>query len=162
VTRVCSICTHEDRSEIERALVYRTPYRHIAARYEVSTGALVRHTRQHLPELLAKGQEAEQLASADKLLMDMKKLQANTLSMLYQARDAGDLRTALLAVERARKNIELLLGTEGRLDRRAQVNIHLHPEYVAVRTLIVEVLESFPAARNAVVRALEAAGNGRG
>ena len=50
--RSCTICTHDEAHAINVALVHRDAYRHIASRYEVSTGALQRHAREHLPELL--------------------------------------------------------------------------------------------------------------
>ena len=36
--RSCTICTHEQRNEIERAVVLQTRYRKIAALYGVSPG----------------------------------------------------------------------------------------------------------------------------
>jgi hypothetical protein len=99
--------------------------------------------------------EAEKLAEADRLLVDVKKLQANTLSMLQEARNSGDLRTALVAVEKVRKNIELMLETEGRLDRSPTLNVHLDPEWIELKAVIVAALGRYPDARAAVVRAID-------
>src|SRR5262245_40720983 len=44
----CTICHHERRHQIELALVYRTPHRVIARRFNVSKDALYRHGRAHL------------------------------------------------------------------------------------------------------------------
>jgi hypothetical protein len=164
VTRVCTICTHEDRREIDRLLVARSEsYRDIARQYAVSKDAVSRHTKEHLPELLVKAHEAEEAARADELLMDVRRIQARTLLALKRAEDAHDWLTMLRAVREARENIRLLGELRGKLDTRP-INIHLHPEYVEVRALVVQALEPFPAARNAVVRALEQPrlGNGRG
>src|SRR5712692_10011306 len=43
MTRVCTVCTHSQRSDIEKALGRSEPYRHIASRFSVSTAALQRH-----------------------------------------------------------------------------------------------------------------------
>jgi hypothetical protein len=43
------------------------------------------------------------------------------------------------------------------IDQPAQVNIHLHPEWVELRTTILTVLDRFPAARGALVEALNGA-----
>jgi hypothetical protein len=47
--RACTICSSDNRHAIEAALTQREPYRHIASRYGVSTAALQRHKRDHLP-----------------------------------------------------------------------------------------------------------------
>jgi hypothetical protein len=43
MTRTCTICTHDQRADIETALARGEPYRHIADRFRVSTAALQRH-----------------------------------------------------------------------------------------------------------------------
>ena len=40
--RKCTICSHKSRAKIDQALVERQAFRHIAARFDVSTGALVK------------------------------------------------------------------------------------------------------------------------
>ncbi len=158
--RTCTICRHTGCAEIDRALVRRDPYRTIAHTFGVSRYALMRHTKEHLPELLAKGHEAEQMAEADKLLTDIRKIQARTLLMLQEAEKSGDLRTALAAVREARNNIALLAEMRGQLDRRPVVNVLVSPEWLELRALIVGALEPHPAARDAVVRAIAKVGNG--
>ena len=161
--QVCTICTHEDRKAIDRALVRGESMRALAARYgTVGRMSLQRHRKEHLPELLAKGYEAERMAEADELLMDVRQLQQRTLLMLQEAERAGDLRTALAAVREARHNIVLLAEMRGELDRRPVINIITHPEYVEARTLIVRALDPYPQARDAVVSALKSGSNGGG
>jgi transposase-like protein len=152
--RTCSVCSHEDRREIDRALVERMPYRRIAPRYGVSDRSLRRHARDHLPELLAKAHEAGQLAEADRLLTDMRRLQAKTLLMLQKAEEANDLRTALAAVREARNNIALLAEMRGQLDRRPVVNVLVSPEWLELRALIVGALAPHPDAKASVLAAI--------
>ena len=59
VPRTCSICTHPERSAIDKALVAGEPFRNIAQRSGTSSGALHRHKAEHLPRLLARAQRAE-------------------------------------------------------------------------------------------------------
>jgi transposase-like protein len=158
--RTCTICSHEDRREIDRALVERMPYRRIAPRYGVSDRSLRRHARDHLPELLAKAYEAEQSAEADRLLTDMRRLQAKTLLILQRAEEADDLRTALAAVREARNNIALLAEMRGQLDRRPVVNVLVSPEWLELRALIVGALAPHPEAKAAVLVAVSGVGNG--
>lgn len=158
--QVCTICSHEDRREIDRALVGGTAKRRIAADFSVSESAVWRHFREHLPELLSRAYEAEQTAEADKLLTDIRRLQAKTLLMLQEAEKSGDLRTALAAVREARNNIALLAELRGHLDRRPQINFVFSPEWLELRALIVGALEPHPDARESVLRAIAEASNG--
>jgi transposase len=157
MSRVCTVCIHEDRHEIERALVSRSvSYRDIARQYGVSKDAVSRHVSGgHIAEVLARAHAAAKVEKADELLMDIRKLQATTLLTLRNAEKAGDLRTVLAAVAQARQNIALLAEMRGELDRRATVNLHLNPEWMELKVLIVEALTEHPAARFAVVRALQ-------
>jgi hypothetical protein len=59
VSRTCTICGHEQRHDIEVAVIRRDSYRAIARRFSVSKDALGRHAREHLPEALVRAQEAE-------------------------------------------------------------------------------------------------------
>jgi FixJ family two-component response regulator len=53
MTRHCAVCDHPQRHVIERAIVARTPFRQIAASYEMSHMSVWRH-RDHLAETLAR------------------------------------------------------------------------------------------------------------
>ena len=159
--RSCTVCTHEARAEIERALVAGEAFRHIAARFDTSTGALQRHKADHLPVKLVKAQEAEEVAHADDLLKQVRDLQGRALAILDKADEAGELRTALAAIREARGNLELLAKLLGELDERPVVNLTVSPEWLELRAVIVGALEPHPLARGAVLRALEEAGNGR-
>ena len=136
-------------------------FRHIAARFDTSTGALQRHKADHLPVKLAKAQEAEEVAQADDLLEQVRDLQGRALAILDKAEEAGELRTALSAIREARGNLELLAKLLGELDDRPQVNVLVSPEWLELRAIIVGALEPHPAARGAVLRALEGADDGR-
>ena len=157
--QVCTICSHEDRCEIDRALVGGTAKRRIAADFSVSESAVWRHFREHLPELLSRAYEAEQAAEADKLLTDISRIHVRTLVMLQEAEKSGDLRTALAAVREARNNISLLAELRGQLDRRPPLNLQVNAEWIEVRSAIVQALEPYSGAREAVVRAIRKASN---
>ena len=62
--RKCTVCTNKKRSEIDRALIEHAPYRHIAARFGVSTSALVRHHDDHIQAKLLRAREAHAAADA--------------------------------------------------------------------------------------------------
>src|SRR5918998_159300 len=129
--RSCTVCTHPDRTEIDEALVGGVSSAEIAGRYRtIGERAIRRHRTNHLPETLAKAEEA------------------------------GELRTALGAIREARGNLELLARLLGELDERPTVNLSISPEWLELRAVIVTALEPHPEALRAVVGALESGGNG--
>src|SRR5690349_24836446 len=66
--RTCTICRHEQRQEIDKALIAGTAFRNIAERFGTSVAALHRHKQEHVPENLVKAREAREVAQADSLL----------------------------------------------------------------------------------------------
>jgi len=62
--RTCSICIHQQREAIERALVADEPQRGMAQRFGVSRQALGRHVTEHMPAVLATAQHAQQERAA--------------------------------------------------------------------------------------------------
>jgi hypothetical protein len=156
MSRVCTVCAHAEREAIDKLLVAGEGLRDIAGRYGLSKSALERHKANHLPASLAQAKEAAEVAQADDLLGQLRKLQRITLGLLSKAYSAGDLRTAVAAVGQARGNLELLGKLLGQLDERAQVNVLVaSPEWLALRARILTVLENYPEARLALAAALE-------
>ena len=154
--RACTICTHEQREAIDRALVNGDSFRDIAGRFTVSRSALERHKASHLPATLTQAAGAAEVAHADDLLAQMEKLQKTTLYILNTAGKAGDLRTALQAVGQARKNLELLARLTGELqEQQTNVNVLItSPDWLRVRSALLQALEPYPDARLAVLEAL--------
>jgi transposase-like protein len=158
--RRCTVCDHPQRHGIDEALVTGAPYRSVAKRFGLSESAVYRHKTEHLPAHLLKARDVEEAARADDLLEQVRDLQSHALDILERAEKAGDLRTALAAISQARGNLELLGKLAGELDERPVVNLHLSPEWLGLRAVIVGALEPHPAAHRAVLRALESEGNG--
>ncbi len=160
--RACTVCTHPERKAIDEALVAGESTGTLAGRYRtIDERALRRHRANHLPATLAKAEEAKEVSRADDLLKQVRALQAKTLNLLLKAESAGDLRTALQGVREARGNVELLAKLSGELDERPVVNVLVSPEWLELRAVIVGALEPHREARDAVLRAIQGAGNGR-
>ena len=158
--RRCTVCDHPESHGIDEALVTGAPYRSVAKRFGLSESSVYRHKTEHLPAHLLKAREVEEVAHADDLLEQVRHLQTHALAILERAEKAGDLRIALAAISQARGNLELLGKLAGELDERPVVNLHVSPEWLELRAVIVEALGPHPAAHGAVLRALESAGNG--
>jgi len=158
--RRCTVCDHPQRHGIDEVLVSGAPYRSVAKRFELSESAVYRHKVEHLPDNLLKAREAEEAARADDLLEQVRHLQAHALNILERAEKVGDLSTALAAISQARGNLELLGKLAGELDERPQVNVLVSPEWLELRAVIIGALSPHPGAREAVLRAIEGAGDG--
>src|SRR5215213_4549290 len=152
--RRCTVCDHPEKHSIDEALVTGAPYRSVAKRFELSESAVYRHKTEHLPALLLKAREVEEVARADDLLDQVRNLQAHALDILERAEKSGDLRTALAAISQARGNLELLGKLAGELDERPVVNVLLSSQWVTIRTTMLEVLSAYPEARAAVAKSL--------
>ena len=159
--RTCTACSHPQRPEIDRALVDGGTYRTIADRFGLSETALKRHKSDHLPGHVAKAQEAKQVADADDLLKQLKALRNKAISILQQAEQAGDFRTALMGIREARGCIETLMEVEGELDRREVTNIIVNPEWVQLRSAMIVALKPYPDAAQAVAGRLAVIEGGR-
>ena len=156
--RSCTICSHPDRGEIDRAVVAGESYRNIAERFGTSTTALHRHSGDHLPAKLVKAQEEEDIRQALDVVKQLKAINGASLNILKEAREQGDPGLALRAVDRIHKQVELQAKLLGELDDRPQVNVTLSPEWLELRTTIITALDPHPQARGAVLRALDEAG----
>src|SRR5215212_572586 len=164
MTRVCTICTHEDRYEIDTVLVDRSKsYRDIAGQFGLSKTAIGRHVSDgHISELIALAADAERSAQADTLLDRIEDLQARTLAILEASEETREHGTALSAIRESRRNLELIGEVTKELNRTPTLNLHLNAEWIELRTVILEALAPHLEARESVLRALERAGNGSG
>jgi hypothetical protein len=159
--RKCSVCHHSERDEIDQALVDGNSLRDIAERFFLSVTALQRHSVKHLPVLLSQAAQAEEMTRAEDLLTQVRDLRTRTLVILARAEAAGDLRTALMAIAQARGNLELLARLMGELQvQQNTVNVLItDPNWLKLRSGILQALEPWPEARLAVAMAIREATN---
>lgn len=149
--RACTICSHPDNHAIDLDLVNRVSYRTVSHQYAVSVDALKRHLREHIPEVLVKGREAEEVADADDLLRELRSEKSDIQRLKGLAESGQDYRTALLAVDKALKALELQARVAQLIDDSPKINILIAPE---VQQVIINALSPYPDARLAVADAL--------
>jgi len=152
--RKCTICGHNQRQDIDAALVERQSFRNIAARFKVSTSALVRHSDDHIPVALTKAHDAAAVAHADTILDQVQELRDRALAILDKAEDAKEYRSALGAIREARGCLELLGKLAGELQDAPTINILVTPAWINIQTVILGALNAHPDARIAVADAL--------
>jgi len=158
MTRVCTVCAHPQRPEIDKALIAGGSFRGVSRTFSVSEDALFRHRQEHVAVTLAQAQQQEDVRNAIDVYAQLRAINAATLSVLKEAREARDGDLALKAIDRVQKQIELQAKLIGELDERPQVNVTITTEWIEIRAVIVTALEDHPSARLAVVEALEARG----
>lgn len=123
--RTCTVCASKHRSAIDRAILAGTSIRAIAARYRVSSSSVSRHATCHVSERLASAHAAAEVADADGLLAELRRLHATTLGILQVAEAGGNGRLALAAVREARGNLELMAKVLGTIEERSRVSVSI-------------------------------------
>ncbi len=156
MSRVCTVCQHPERLAIDRALVSGEPVRLVASRYVplLSKTAVQRHKDEHLPATMVQAQAAREEERALDVVKQLKAINGASLRILHEAQQGQDPQTALKAVDRIQRQIELQAKLLGQLDERPQVNILMAPEWLIVRSALLTALAPHPEARRAVVGAL--------
>jgi hypothetical protein len=131
MSQTCTVCRHEQRELIDRALVAGTPLRDIAGQFSASKAALARHRVSHLlPEVLQVATLKGSLR-ADSVLAEATALLGKAGDLLLQAEEAGDTRTALAGVREARGCLELLAKVQNAVPVRDRDVIEVEAVEVA-------------------------------
>jgi len=152
--RQCSVCAHVSLHAINTALIAGGTLRDIARQFGLSKDAVARHQADHLPTALVAAAGAEETRRALDVLQQLKTINAAALTVLRDARTAGDGDLALKAIDRIHRQVELQAKLLGDLDERPVVNVLLSPEWQRLRGQLVAALAPFPAARVAVAAVL--------
>jgi hypothetical protein len=153
--RTCTICTHPERAAIDKALIAGEPVRTIASRYvTISHMAVQRHKEEHLPATMLKAKETEDIGHAIDVVKQLKAINGVALEIMAAARQRGDGDTALKAIDRVQRQIELQAKLLGELDDRPQIDIVLTPEWLTARATLLAALAPYPEARVAVAERL--------
>lgn len=83
--RICTICTHEKKEEIDKALINNESLRNIAKRFNLSSAAVNRH-KVHLPATLTKAKDVQEIAQADNVMGELKRCMTR-INLLFDACD---------------------------------------------------------------------------
>ena len=160
--RVCTICSHAKRYEIEGLLATRqSTYRGIARTYDVSEDAVSRHvSSRHVSQLISLAADAERAARADTLLDRIEALQHRIEEFLSRVEHTDNYSATLGAFREMRSSLELIGEVTKELDRARTINLELTVEWQEVKAVLVNTLASYPEAQQAVFNALEEAPSG--
>jgi hypothetical protein len=163
LARPCDTCRSPDRDAIDRALVAGEPIRRIAARYPLSASSVGRH-RAHISPAIVRAalkREEQEERRAASLLDRVENLYDEAREVLETAKANEQGAISINAIRELRSTLELIGRLTGEINERPQVvtNVLIAPEWLAVRTMLLDVLAPFPEARAALssrLRELEA------
>ncbi len=167
--RTCTVCNHAKRPAINRDLVAGRSLRDIATQFQLSSSAVDRHKREHLPATMIKAKESREVAEGASLLAQLQNLGRDTRAVLDAARSFAEVpkegkcaacvagpTMALRAIARLERQLELQGRLVGELrdgaapadggDRVAA--------WLRIREAIAQALTPFPEAAAAVAAAL--------
>jgi hypothetical protein len=158
--RACTVCAHPKVGEINLQLaIEANPNRQIASQYGLNEAAVRRHRANHLPKEVVKARQVQEGLNADAIWKQLQSINITTLNILKDAREKQDHDLALRAIARAEKQAELIMRLLGELDESPKLNVNVAlvstPQWVTIRTMLVQALLPYPEARAAVAKALQ-------
>lgn len=159
----CRACGSEHQTEIDSAIVAGVSYRELEKRFGISKTALIRHKRDHLTPALVKVERNARIDSAATLIGDLRLLADQARAILSAAVDAKNGSQALAAIREARATLELIGRATGELKERPAVSVNLQtaPEWIAIRTAMVEMLAPHPELGRQLAKRLKVIEGGR-
>jgi hypothetical protein len=154
----CTVCQHEEIENINAQLVAGVASRPLAEKYNLNYKAIQNHKNKHLPRTLVKAQEAQEEATAERLLARIEDLYNKALLLIGKADSDQKWQAATGAIKEARQCLELTGKLIGTLKTGHTYNITYNTEFVEARLAIYNALQPYPDARQAVINALEEGG----
>lgn len=167
--RPCTICTSEHRHAIEIGLVHLVPAPALAAKFEVSAHAILRHAKNHLsPQMRASILAAEprtdpidleelRTRESEGLLSNLIAQRARILIKGEKALELGDVKASIAAEGAYGASLMLTAKLLGQLVQHHSVqhtSLLVSSDYLRFRTVLVEALRPFPEAARAIAAVL--------
>ncbi len=128
MSRTCTVCRHEARADVNRALVQGEPHRRIAKRWSLGETAVQRHKAHIGAPVLAEWSASRPEVYAG-LADYTAELERDARRIAEEARESGNPRLELQALSASRAHVELMaklattaqnLEPEERLERERQ------------------------------------------
>ena len=159
--RRCTVCTHPQREEIDRAIAQGQSYRAIARQYHLNVHTISRHARIHVPKAVREAVRVQTAEHGSSILSQVRELHRRALQLLDEAASKDRYTGAAAFLKEARELLTLEARLLGELDTRDRVEVH---NYLDARTLAVRIareLEDVPELAEIVGRVLMELTDGR-
>jgi hypothetical protein len=111
--RTCSVCGHDQRDVIERALVSGMSYRDIAGQFALSRNAVHRHATSHLPATVPEAQAASEVERATALSDRLEELYKRAERILTETEATGRHNVSLASIRELRGILEFAAKLAG-------------------------------------------------
>jgi hypothetical protein len=170
VATTCGPCNSGERAALEHARAAGQTLGKLSRRYGLSKASLQRHfSSNHVPPALRDKQKAIALVGAecdlkilreqesDGLLRHVASQRGKLYGLLDKAEDLGDIKTAALVHGRITQNLRLgadVLGMVGASATTINQSLVISPDYLRLRSALLQALGPFREARLAVAMAL--------
>jgi len=144
MARICSICLHDKRLDIDKALVTDKSIPKISKEFGVSEWALRNHKENHLSRQLLKATELRQDKQALDLMTEMEKLIDRNNRILDEAESLGKPYLELSAMRELRSSYEFVAKMLYTIQQQGQpykVNEHTLPDLSDFTNLELHVLD---------------------
>ncbi len=157
MSKPCTFCEHPDRVELETALLRREITQTEAAdRLKVSQAAVGYHISNHLPEAVRLAiSEEKDLAAGLNVAEQLMEINKASREILAEAREGGDPKLALQAIDRVERQLRLQAERLGDITSGVTVNVINNPQYLQFRGLVLKILADYPEARARLVKELK-------
>ena len=153
----CSICEDPRIEEINSLIASQEKLADISRKFAVSEDALSRHKSKCIITALSATSNTKDVIAGDLLLEQLQAARTKTLELLDMAIEVANSKvygTPSAYLREIREQIKLWAELEGRISNQPQITIINNPEWVELRTVIVQALDNFPEAKMAVVNAI--------
>jgi hypothetical protein len=157
MSRLCTVCEHPDRAQVEIGMANGIALRVLSLRYGMSQDALWRHRQNHMDvdlvarlktrgsrsdEELAHIREVESKSLLDHLVYQRGRLYRNG-DHAAEIKDYAGERAALESASKVSERMAKLLGELGTaitINHNTQINLVQSPQWHAIRTALVREL----------------------
>jgi hypothetical protein len=164
----CTVCSHKSRHQLEIGLAHGIAHNALARRFNVSADAVGRHATNHVSPAMraailtaqkpaAIDLEALQASEQEGLLSQLVHQRARLQQHVSMAVDYGDVKAAVSAEGAITANLALVGKLLGMIVQRHDVrstSLLVSPDYLKLRSALVDALRPYPEAGRAVGAAL--------
>ncbi len=105
----CSICKHDSRLKIDRAIMKGTPYLRIGKKYGVNDVSVANHAKKHLSRQMLKSDEMKQVTHSKNLFEEVQELIQRTKRILDKAEEDDRPMISLSAINSLKSTYEFLI-----------------------------------------------------
>jgi transposase len=131
--RLCSVCDHPQRAEIDQAHIAGASIRDLAKRFGRNKDTIQKHVKHHIPAATQRAvavAHARETDHGDSILAEVNDLRDEAKRLQAKAEAKRDIRTAIAAIRELVRLVELKARLLGELrDREINItNVQLDPE----------------------------------